>query len=765
MLSKMRMPALNKSGSWFYGAVVMLSLLCASTASAQISTTIGLDDLLARLGGAAPDGTGIVISQVEAPLGPGTANYGPDQSHTAFLGKTFTAHSGAPGNSSHATVVGRNFYGSDLNFAPGITDIHLWEVNGWLGNDFLHMQTGSGNPPLPTPSGIKIWNNSWAGNIVGDPAAVNDILRRVDNVVWDDDVLMIVGATNSSPDNGPANLLNHFYNGISVGRADGFHHSEDTTTGDGPGRMKPEMVAPDNRTSWNTAIVSACAALLVDTARTDPLLAADPDAERALVIKAALLAGANHNVGWTNNPATTGPTRGITARPLDDIFGAGTVNINNSHAMLTGGQQNGDIVVPTVANAGLLGWDYILRANAQPNYWRFTVPTTAAEVSIVASWNRWIDSTFTIFTVADVDLTLWRVDGLGQLQTLVGDPGLPFYTSGNVVSESGVDNVEHLYIQNLQPGEYVLAMTRNDIQPTWPIAVAWRFAPPPGPITCPAPGSPDCNLNGVSDECDIFLGTSIDCNNNGIPDECDISGGFSADCNANGVPDECDISLGTSQDCNANGVPDECELAGNDANSNGILDVCEAVPVNNTCTSAITVLAGANPFDTVAATSTGSVESCGNIDSDIWFNYIANCTGTLTVSICDANFDTELAVYSFVCPTGPNVALACNDNACGTGSTITMPVSPGFFRIRIGGKNGDWGVGTLNISCDITPPCPADITPPGGNGVVNIDDLVAILNAFGACVGCVEDITPPGGNGVVNIDDLVALLNAFGVCP
>jgi len=65
--------------------------------------------------------------------------------------------------------------------------------------------------------------------------------------------------------------------------------------------------------------------------------------------------------------------------------------------------------------------------------------------------------------------------------------------------------------------------------------------------------------------------------------------------------------------------------------------------------------------------------------------------------------------------------------------------------------------------------CVADATPPGGNGVVNIDDLVAVLNSFGPCAAppanCAADITPAGGNGVVNIDDLVAVLNAFGPCP
>ena len=36
---------------------------------------------------------------------------------------------------------------------------------------------------------------------------------------------------------------------------------------------------------------------------------------------------------------------------------------------------------------------------------------------------------------------------------------------------------------------------------------------------------------------------------------------------------------------------------------------------------------------------------------------------------------------------------------------------------------------------DYTPPtpCPADIAPPGGNGTVNVNDLLAVINAWGAC--------------------------------
>jgi len=58
--------------------------------------------------------------------------------------------------------------------------------------------------------------------------------------------------------------------------------------------------------------------------------------------------------------------------------------------------------------------------------------------------------------------------------------------------------------------------------------------------------------------------------------------------------------------------------------------------------------------------------------------------------------------------------------------------------------------------------CPADVAPFGGNGIINIDDLVLVLNAFGGCGGCVGDATPSPGNGAVNIDDLFMILNAFG---
>jgi choice-of-anchor B domain-containing protein len=51
---------------------------------------------------------------------------------------------------------------------------------------------------------------------------------------------------------------------------------------------------------------------------------------------------------------------------------------------------------------------------------------------------------------------------------------------------------------------------------------------------------------------------------------------------------------------------------------------------------------------------------------------------------------------------------------------------------------------------------PGDVT---GNGIVDVDDLLAVINAWGACAGCAADLT---GNGVVDVDDLLEVINNWG---
>lgn len=67
------------------------------------------------------------------------------------------------------------------------------------------------------------------------------------------------------------------------------------------------------------------------------------------------------------------------------------------------------------------------------------------------------------------------------------------------------------------------------------------------------------------------------------------------------------------------------------------------------------------------------------------------------------------------------------------------------------------------------PTCPADIAPQGGDGLVNVSDLLAVINAWGDCPAppspCPADFVPPGGNGVVNVSELLGVINNWGVCP
>ena len=71
------------------------------------------------------------------------------------------------------------------------------------------------------------------------------------------------------------------------------------------------------------------------------------------------------------------------------------------------------------------------------------------------------------------------------------------------------------------------------------------------------------------------------------------------------------------------------------------------------------------------------------------------------------------------------------------------------------------------VDCGEGTPCPPDIAPAGGNGEVNVDDLLAIINAWGPCGdpnNCPADIAPKGGNDQVNVDDLLAVINGWGLC-
>lgn len=202
-----------------------------------------------------------------------------------------------------------------------------------------------------------------------------------------------------------------------------------------------------------------------------------------------------------------------------------------------------------------------------------------------------------------------------------------------------------------------------------------------------------------------------------------------------------------------------------DLNGGEVFKIVPGAPANDLCANATLVSNGPTAFTTASATTDGPDEggACFSgstqISNDVWFKYFASCDGTATVSLCGATFNTRLAVYAG-CPTGPGQTLACNDDACGTASEVSFPVVANtLYRIRIGGVSGGTGSGTMTISCTAPPPCVGDIS---GDNVVNVVDMLAVINSWGACAGCPADLN---NDGTVNVVDLLAVINAWGNCP
>ena len=70
------------------------------------------------------------------------------------------------------------------------------------------------------------------------------------------------------------------------------------------------------------------------------------------------------------------------------------------------------------------------------------------------------------------------------------------------------------------------------------------------------------------------------------------------------------------------------------------------------------------------------------------------------------------------------------------------------------------GGGEVRGQIEFAPlPCPTDIDC---SGDTDFGDILAILSAWGACVGCVEDTD---GDGIVGFSDLLNVLSAWGPCP
>lgn len=127
------------------------------------------------------------------------------------------------------------------------------------------------------------------------------------------------------------------------------------------------------------------------------------------------------------------------------------------------------------------------------------------------------------------------------------------------------------------------------------------------------------------------------------------------------------------------------------------------------CVTATPVFDGANgPFTNVGSTTNpAQLWTCAFGDNDVWFAYLASCTGNAVANTCGGGFDTVLEVFSGGC--GALTSIDCNDDACGLQSQVGWSATIGTtYYIRVGGYAGATGNFPLTISC--TPPPPNTLT-------------------------------------------------------
>lgn len=453
-----------------YGLIILASgLFCnlGLTVAQTPQEQVGYTQLLAELGAGLETGAGIRVGQAEAPSG---AAYLPDTTSAAFTGKTFTDGTGTNvGINSHANSVAVRQYGNSLSLSPGVTDITGYDANDWIGR-VLGFDAGV----APLAQNFSTMNHSYIGNGLSVSDAV-EINRRMDFLVNRDNITMAVGANNGAGGASPQ-LFAQSYNTITVGLTDGGH-STGSTTLNGAGRLKPEIVAPhgtapDNSfTSFSTPLVASAATLL----RSKGASMGGGNAIQNEVTKAVLLAGATKDEfpGWSNSAT----------QPLDATFGAGELNIYNSYHILDGGEFDGSGTEAGTLDVATRGWDYAASiADGSSLFYNFQITSPTAETSILLTWNADISD-------SGGDLDYDTLD-LANLDLLLFDSSSTFMGSLVGQSVSTVDNVEHLYFPDLAFGDYTIAVQSTSGSAAY--AVAWQVSavPEPGSLALVLLGCP-----------------------------------------------------------------------------------------------------------------------------------------------------------------------------------------------------------------------------------------------------------------------------------
>lgn len=426
-----------------------ITLLCSAlAASADWRYEVGYTRLALLAGNTLPSVSSNGFTQVEAPFNE-AGDYQPNTASSLFVGKTFTSKSGTSAVSEHANSVASLFYGNPSSLVTGNCPIDLYEANSWLDSDFLN----TGSNIVPATETHAVANHSWIAplaNGVTDSVATT-VGRRLDFAINRDGFVCVVGVNNGNSTTLPQ-LLAQSYHTISVGLVNG-DHSAGFTTLDGSGRIKPDIVAPENFTSFTTPMVSSAAGLLYSKLSGDFSLTG---ADLPRVIKALLLASATKDTvaSWANT----------STRPLDLRYGAGELNVNHAYNDLLAGRATASATVPCNAR----GWAAESLNSSTPKIYYFTISAGAPSTPFCAAltWHRVVNKMAGdnwSSSLADLNLHLYHASGT-TLGTPVSD------------SQSSVDNVELIYQSALPPGDYALKV-ENSSGASTAYGLAWHSLP------------------------------------------------------------------------------------------------------------------------------------------------------------------------------------------------------------------------------------------------------------------------------------------------
>ena len=198
-------------------------------------------------------------------------------------------------------------------------------------------------------------------------------------------------------------------------------------------------------TSFATPIITAAAAFLIDAAGSNAA------AKDQLTLKAILLAGADKSISanWDQTPT----------RPIDDVYGAGELDIYQSYFIQQGGQQIAGSTIDTH------GWNLSNLGYYSSEYYTINISSgfKLRRLSVLVTWNRKVTKQGYFNPSFNPSLPNMNLE-------LTDDSDNSIVQS----SDSSVDNIEHIWRDTnneLDAGTYTLKVATSLATD---YAIAWR---------------------------------------------------------------------------------------------------------------------------------------------------------------------------------------------------------------------------------------------------------------------------------------------------